>query len=142
MMGYLGFLCMWFTCFFVSFVTLLTDDTTGPVRDFTAVSQLVCCANLVSMGWGMTNGVKPTQASMLTINLDLFVTWLAFAYYGGGDVLSSSPIGVWNYIQVCLFSVFSLQSMVGLFAIAVDPAGYQKYITGDDAEAETEMTEA
>ena len=127
-MGYFGFLAMWFSCFSISFFTMLADDTQGPVRDFTAVSQLICCTNLVSMSYGMMNRVPVTKASLFTINLDLFVTWTAFAYYGGSDVFSDSAIGVWNYIQVIMFSFFSASGIAGLFAIANDPNGFNKYL--------------
>ena len=51
-MGYIGFMAMWFSFFFVSFGVMLGDSTTGPLRDFCAVSQLLCCSNLV-MVWPM-----------------------------------------------------------------------------------------
>tara|TARA_Y100000389_G_C17435732_1_gene505385 strand:+ start:107 stop:580 length:474 start_codon:yes stop_codon:yes gene_type:complete len=138
-LGYTSFLILWFSCFSVSFVTLLVDSTTGPVRDFTAVSQLVCCTNLVSLGYGLTHNVKWSKASLLTVNMDLFISWTAFAYFGGGATLSSSPIGIWNYIQVVMFSVMSLANIVSLFAVALNQVGYRKYLEDSSGSPSAEV---
>ncbi len=38
-LGMRGMLAMWFSFFTTSFVVLLTDQQTGPLRDFTMLSQ-------------------------------------------------------------------------------------------------------
>ena len=57
-LGMTGMLTMWFSFFTTGFVVLLTDDQTGPLRDFSMVSQLVCCTNLGAMGYSVAHNVS------------------------------------------------------------------------------------
>ena len=127
-MGPFGFLVMWFSFFFTTFGVLLADSSVGAPRNFCFASQLVCCTNLISVAYAITNELDFTKVSMLTTPLDMFVTWLAFAYFGGSAVLSSTPIGVFNWIQVVMMGMMGLQMMFSLLAMAWDPAGYKKYL--------------
>ena len=111
---------------------MLVDPTVGPVRDFTAISQVICCTNLITLGYGLTHNVKWSKASLLTVNLDLFVSWTAFSYCGGGAVLSNSAIGIWNYIQIVMFSIMSIGNIITLFAIAINYKGYLEYLQKEE----------
>jgi hypothetical protein len=127
-MGPFGFLVMWFSFFFTTFGVLLADNSVGAPRNFCFASQLVCCTNLISVAYAMINELDFTKVSMLTTPFDMFVTWLSFAFFGGSAVLSSTPIGIFNWIQVVMQALMGLQMMVILLAMARDPVGYKKYL--------------
>ena len=127
-MGHFGFLLMWFSWFLTTFGVLLGDSSVGAPRNFCFASQLVCCTNIVSIVYSMTNNVDLSKASMLTGPLDMYVTWLSFAYFGGSAVFSTSAIGVFNVIQCVMQGMMTIQMTVGLLAMAKDPRGYKKYL--------------
>jgi len=128
-LGMVGFLGMWLSFFTTSFVVLLVDDTQGPMRDFCVASQLLCCTNLASMGWAITNNVSWSKASFLTLHFDTFGTLLAFAYYGGGDVLDSSTLGVWNTVCVAGTAMNTVFGLAALYHVAKDYKGFRDYLT-------------
>ena len=132
-LGNLGFFILWYFFFITSFVILLVDDSTGATRDFLVGSQLVCCLNLAALGYAITNNISWSKASFLTISVDMFVTWTLFAYFGGTDVFSKTPIGVWNIVQIVLSAVFTIPTMGGIILIANDYEGYEKYLHPEDA---------
>ena len=127
-LGMTGFLTMWLSFFTTSFVVLLVDDTQGPARDFCAASQLLCCTNLASVGWALVNNKSWSNAHLYTMNFDTFGTLLAFAYFGGGDVLGSSTLGVWNSVQVVGTAMNTLFGLVSLYAVANDHKGFVEYL--------------
>ena len=132
--GVLSFMPMWFAFFFTSFGVMLGDDSLGAPRNFCAVSQIVCCSNLVAMGYAVTNNVALSKANQLTGPLDFFVTWTSLAYFGGSAVFSTTPIGIFNYIQVPIMAFMTVPTLIGLVAIARDPKGYQQYLQTLDNE--------
>tara|TARA_Y100000590_G_C15635830_1_gene982960 strand:+ start:981 stop:1430 length:450 start_codon:yes stop_codon:yes gene_type:complete len=135
-MGVYGFMPVWFLFFFVSFGVMIMDDSVGVSRDFCAVSQIICCFNLCAMGYAVTNNMALSKANLLTGPLDMFVTWTAFAYYGGTAVFSSTPIGIFNNIQVPIMALMTIPTLIGLISVAKDPAGYQRYLAGESGSTE------
>jgi len=131
-LGMTGFLTMWLCFFTTSFGVLLADDTQGPARDFCAASQLLCCTNLASVGWALVNNKSWSKANFYTMNFDTFGTWLAFAYFGGGDVLGSSTLGVWNGVQVVGTALNTVFGVVTMYAVAKDHQGFVDYLEGGD----------
>jgi len=131
-MGSRGFLFLWLIFFTISFVVLLVDDTQGPARDFCVVSQLLCCSNLVSMGWAISNNIDWTKAHFYTLHLDTFGTLIAFAYFGGFDVIEGPELSVWNGVQMVGTAINALIGVIGLFAVAGDYDGFEKYIKGEE----------
>ena len=129
-MGKCGFLGMWLSFFTTSFVVLLVDDTQGPARDFCAASQLLCCTNLASMGWMMVNNDSWSKANFFTLNFDTFGTLLAFAYYGGSDVLGSSVLGTWNTVQLVGTAMNTAFGVSSLYLVAKDHSGFTRYLQG------------
>ena len=127
-MGMRGMLAMWFSFFTTSFVVLLTDHQTGSLRDFTMVSQLACCTNLAAMGYSVANKVSLSKTSFYTLNFDTFATLLAFAYFGGGDLLNSTPLGVWNTIQLVGTTMNALFGVASLYMVNGDYNGFQTYL--------------
>ena len=132
-MGMRGMLTMWFSFFTTSFVVLLTDHQTGSLRDFTMVSQLVCCSNMAAIGYSVANNVSWSKTSFYTLHFDTFATLLAFAYFGGGDLLNSTPLGVWNTVQLVGTAMNALFAVSALYMVAGDYDGYQKYLEDDPA---------
>ena len=126
-LGMTGMLTMWLSFFTTSFVVLLVDDTQGPVRDFCAASQLLCCSNVVSMGWAIANNVDLTKASFLTLHFDTFGTLLALAYYGGDSVMNSSTLGVWNTVQVVGTVMNAVYAVASLYTVARDYNGFRDH---------------
>jgi hypothetical protein len=126
--GVYGFMPIWFAFFLTSFGVMLGDSSVGAPRNFCAVSQIICCTNLCAMAYSITNNVPLSKANLLTGPLDMMVTWTAFAYFGGLSVFSTSPIGIFNYVQVPIMAIMTIPTLVGLVAIAKNPAGYQQYL--------------
>ena len=129
-LGMRGMLTMWFSFFTTGFVVLLTDDQVGPLRDFAMVSQLVCCTNLAAMGHSVANNVSWSKANFYTLHFDTFATLLAFAYFGGDNLLNSTPLGVWNYVQLVGTAMNALFAVSSLYLVAGDYEGYRKYLAG------------
>ena len=140
-LGMRGMLTMWFSFFTTGFVVLLTDDQVGPLRDFTTVSQLVCCTNLAAFGHSVANNVSLQKSTFYTLNFDTFATLLAFAYFGGGDLLNSTPLGVWNYIQFVFTVMNAAWGVATLYVVNGDYAGFQKYLGASAPPAIENMTE-
>lgn len=131
-LGMRGMMAMWFSFFTTGFVVLLTDDQTGPLRDFTMVSQLVCCTNLAAMGYSAANNVSLSKTTYYTLNFDTFATLFAFAYFGGGDLLNSTPLGVWNTVQLVGTVMNAIFGVAALYLADSDYAGFQAYLAGSD----------
>ena len=138
-MGKVGLLGMWLSFFTTSFVVLLVDDEQGPARDFCAASQLLCCTNLASMGWMAVNNVSWSKANFFTLNFDTFGTLLAFAYYGGGDVLGSSTLGTWNTVQVVGTAMNAVFGVSSLYMVVKDHGGFVRYLKGPTPSAITQV---
>jgi hypothetical protein len=139
--GMRGMMAMWFSFFTTGFVVLLTDDQVGPLRDFTAVSQLVCCTNLAAMGHSVANNVSLQKSTFYTFNFDTFATLLAFAYFGGGNLLNSTPLGVWNYIQFVFTVMNAAWGAAALYVVNSDYAGFQQYLDASAPAAIENVTE-
>ena len=132
-MGMRGMLTMWLSFFTTTFAVLLADDQTGPLRDFTMVSQLACCTNIIAMGYSVANNVSMSKTSFYALHFDTFATLLAFAYFGGGDLLNSTPLGVWNYVQLVGTSMNALFGVSALYMVAGDYDGFCAYLGGNPA---------
>ena len=126
-MGSLGMMAMWSSFYIITIICMLVDDTEGKVRNFSLASQAVCCINLCAIGWAITTKVDMVQASLYTMNADLGATILAWAYFGG-DVFSSSALGIWNYFHVIMGIMFFVNNMVGLAVIAMDHDGWLEFL--------------
>jgi hypothetical protein len=135
-MGMSGMLTMWLSFFTTSFVVLLTDDQVGVKRDFTMLSQLVCCVNLGAMGYSVANNVPWAKTHFYTLHFDTFATLLAFAYFGGGDVLDSTTLGVWNTVQLVGTAMNAVFGVSALYMVANDYTGFREYLGPPELETE------
>ena len=135
-MGKVGLLGLWLSFFTTSFVVLLSDDTQGPQRDFCAASQLLWCTNLASMGWAFMKNESWSKANYFTMNVDTFGTLLAFAYYGGSDVLGSSTLGAWNTVQLVGTIMNTVYGVSSLYMVAKDHDGFVNYLNTQQPHVE------
>ena len=126
-MSYKGFLIMWTSLFTTTLVVLSLDDSVGAPRNFCLVSQLICCTNLVSVGYGLNNKLPLSKVSLLTSGLDMCVTFTALAFLGT-SVFSTTPIGIFNYVQVPIMALMGLHYFISLFTCAFNPEGYENYL--------------
>ena len=133
-LGMTGMLTLWFTFFTTSFVVLLTDNQVGPLRDFSMVSQLVCCTNLAAMGYSVAHNVSLKKTFFYTMNFDTIATLTAFAYFGGGDLLNSTTLGVWNWVQVVFTVMNAVWGTAALYTVARDHEGFVKHLGDQDQE--------
>jgi len=140
-LGMTGMLTMWFSFFTTGFVVMLTDDQMGPLRDFSMVSQLVCCTNLAAMGYSVAHNVSLKKTFFYTMNFDTFATLLAFAYFGGGDLLNSSPLGVWNWVQFVFTVMNAAWGTAALYTVARDYKGFAKHVEDRPEEEEQVVIE-
>ena len=127
-MGMNGMLTLWFSFFTTSFAVLLSDETVGPQRDFCMLSQLLCCTNLAALGYSVAHDVSWSKANFYTMNFDTFGTLLAFAYFGGTDVLGSNTLGVWNSVQFAGTLMNALFGVSSLYMVGNDPRGFNEYL--------------
>jgi len=128
-LGKVGFLTLWSSAFFTSFIVLLVDDSTGAARNFCAVSQLACCTNLVSLGYSVMSNKSWSKAVFFTMNFDTFATWTAFAYFGGTAVFGTTPLGVWNAVQIAFTILNTLNGIAALYLVSKDHSGFEEYLT-------------
>ena len=68
------------------------------------------------------------------MNFDTFATLLAFAYFGGGDLLNSSPLGVWNWIQFVFTVMNAAWGAATLYTVARDYKGFAKHLEDSPEE--------
>ncbi|SVB25684.1 uncharacterized protein METZ01_LOCUS178538 [marine metagenome] len=125
-MGSLGMLTMWLAFYTTTVICMLVDDTEGKIRDFSLLSQVFCCINLCTLGWAITKRSNVVETSLLTVNTDLAATIVAWAYFGG-DVFSSSAIGVFNYFHVIFAFVMFINNLAGFVVIATDYDGWVEF---------------
>lgn len=133
-MGSLGLMLMWLSFYVVTVVCMLVDDTEGNVRDFALLSQVFCCINLSTLGWAIIKKSNVIESSLLTVNIDLAATIVAWAYFGG-DVFSSSAVGVFNYFHVIFAFVMFINNLVGLVVISTDYEGWLEFTGNDEVQA-------
>lgn len=140
-LGMKGMLTLWFSFFTTGFVVMLTDDQTGPLRDFSMVSQLVCCTNLGAMGYSIAHNVSLKRTFFYTMNFDTFATLFAFAYFGDCALLNSTPLGVWNWVQLVFTLMNTVWGMATLYIVAGDYKGYDAHVKGVPVTAVVEVTQ-
>ena len=68
------------------------------------------------------------------MNFDTFGTLLAFAYFGGNDILGSSTLGVWNSIEVAGTILNTIFGLASLYIVAKDHKGFNDYLTNESDE--------
>lgn len=124
-----GLYFLW-TCLYVAnFVALLTDNTTGVVRDFNLATNIISViyGALASANNIYGNGL-PSSMLLMAGPIHQYSHWLLFAYFGGADVLSSSAIGIMNWISMFVVGFFSLDMVVKTWYTSFYPEKYLEYV--------------
>ena len=124
-----GLYAMW-TCLFIgNLVTLLTDDTVGPSRDFNiwanGISVLYCGFSGLNNIYG--NGLPSTM--LVTIGpIHEYAYWLLFAYFKPDKVLGDHPLGVMNWVNTVFVGLFTLDMLVKTWYTTLYPTSYKQYV--------------
>ena len=124
-----GLYFLW-TCLYVAnFVALLTDSTTGVVRDFNVSSNIISViyGALASANNIYGNGL-PSSMLLMAGPIHQYSHWLLFAYFGGSDVLSSTAVGIMNWISMFVVGFFSVDMIVKTWYTAINPTKYLAYV--------------
>lgn len=134
-LGLGGLYLMW-TCLFVSnFVCLLVDDSTGAHRDFNVI------ANVLSVIYGGVASVNniygnklPSSMLLIAGPVHQYSFWILFGYYGGSDVLTSSEVGVMNYVFTVVVALFSIDMILKTWYVSLYPQVYLNYVDSSKKE--------
>lgn len=124
-----GLYLMWTILFVANFVSLLVDDTQGVIRNFNiftnAVSVIYCSIASVNNIYG---NQLPSSILLIAGPVHQYLHWLLFAYFGGSDVLSSSAIGVMNWISLFVVGIFSIDMIIKTWILSINPDYYTNYL--------------
>ena len=126
----LGGLYFLWTCLFVSnFVCLLVDDSSGVERDFNVITNVL---SVIYGGIASANNIYGNKlpSSMLLIAgpIHQYSFWILFGYFGGRDVLTSSAVGVMNYLFVVVVGLFSVDMILKTWYVSLYPQVYLDYV--------------
>ncbi len=124
-----GLYLMWTILFVANFVSLLVDDTQGVIRNFNiftnSVSVIYCSIASVNNIYG---NQLPSSTLLIAGPVHQYLHWLLFAYFGGTDVLSSSAVGVMNWISLFVVGIFSIDMIIKTWILSINPNYYTNYL--------------
>lgn len=123
-----GLYAMWTVLFIVNLICLCLDSTTGPVRDFNIASQILSSAYGLVSSINNIHGNKLPSTMLLSAGpFHQYNTWLLLAYYGG-NVYSTSAVGIYNGVLTCVIGVFTADMLVKSWVVAYNPKYYLDYV--------------
>lgn len=129
-----GLYAMWTILYIINLICLATDTTTGPVRDFNIASSLLSTVYTSISTVNVVYGNRKSSTMLLTAGpLHQYSTWLLLAYYGG-NVYSSSALGVLNGVYTVVVGIFTLDMVVKTWVIALKPDYYLNYLLEDEED--------
>ena len=76
----------------------------------------------------------PSTMLLIAGPIHQYSFWLLFAYYGADDVLTSSAVGVMNYIFVCVVGFFSIDMIMKTWFSSIYPLSYKSYVAENQIE--------
>jgi hypothetical protein len=124
-----GLYFLWTILFVSNFVCLLVDDSSGVHRDFNLITNLF---SVIYGGVASVNNIygnkMPSTMLLIAGPVHQYSFWLLFAYFGAGDVLTSSAVGVMNYIFVVVVAFFSLDMVMKTWYTSLFPDSYLDYV--------------
>lgn len=131
-----GLYFLWTSIYVANLVSLLTDNTSGSVRNFNIIvsGSSVIYPAAASMNSIYGNSL-PSSCLMIAGPIHQYLFWLVFAYFGGSDVLSRSSIGVMNWISVFLVGGFTFDMVLKTWFLSFDHKKYLKYVS-ENTESE------
>ena len=124
-----GLYLMW-TCLYVAnLAALLSDSSSGPVRNFNIwTNGFSVIYNALASANNIYGNKLPSSMLLTAGPIHQYLHWLLFAYFGGSDVLSGSPVGVMNWISLFVVGVFTLDMIVKTWICAFRPEWYREYV--------------
>lgn len=123
-----GLYALWTVLFIVNLICLCVDSTTGPVRDFNIASQILSSAYGLVSSINNIHGNKLPSTMLLSAGpFHQYNTWLLLAYYGG-NVYSTSAVGIYNGVFTCVIGVFTADMLVKSWVFAYNPKYYLDYV--------------
>ena len=126
-----GLYALWTALFVSNFVCMLSDSTTGPVRNFNVLANGLSVIYCGVAGFNNIYGNRMPSTLLITAGpVHQYAFWLLFAYFGGGNVLSGSPVGVMNWINLFVVGVFSVDMVVKTWASTLNTQQYLDYVNG------------
>jgi hypothetical protein len=124
-----GLYAMWTMLFVSNFVCLLVDDSSGVERDFNLISNIF---SVIYGGVASVNNIygnkMPSTMLLIAGPIHQYSFWLLFAYFGGADVLTSSAVGVMNYVSVVIVGLFSLDMIFKTWYTTLYTQEYLTYV--------------
>lgn len=134
-----GLYLMWTLLFVANFVSLLVDNTQGVIRNFNvwsnAVSVIYCSLASVINIFG---NKLPSSMLLIAGPIHQYLYWLLFAYFGGTDVLSSSEVGVMNWISLFVVGIFSIDMVIKTWVLTFNPDYYINYVKKETQNKESQ----
>ena len=67
-----------------------------------------------------------------------YLYWLLFAYFGGIDVLSSSKVGVMNWISLFVVRIFSIDMVIKTLVLTFNSDYYINYVKKETQNKESQ----
>ena len=124
-----GLYTLWTILYLLNFVCLLSDETTGAVRNFNVLSNGL---SVLYVGGTAVNNIygnqKPSTLLLSVGPVHQYAHWLLFAYFGGSDVLSSSPVGTMNWIGCFVVGLFTIDMVIKTWYITFNTQEYLDYV--------------
>ena len=126
-----GLYLMWTILYIVNLSCLSVDSSTGPLRDFNVICSIFSTIYTAVSSVNVIYGNNKSSTMLLIAGpIHQYSTWLLLAYYGG-NVYSSSPIGVLNGVYTVVVGIFTMDMVMKTWTIALKPQYYLDYIKED-----------
>jgi hypothetical protein len=127
-----GLYTMWTILYLINLICLVTDSTTGSIRDFNIASSLLSTVYTSVSTLNTVYGNRKSSTMLLTAGpIHQYSTWLLLAYHGG-NVYSTTPLGVLNGVYTVVVGIFTLDMVIKTWVVAVYPDYYLNYLLDDD----------
>lgn len=128
-----GLYTLWTVLYLLNFICLLSDNTVGPVRNFNILSNSL---SVLYVGGTTINNIygnaRPSTLLLSVGPIHQYAHWLLFAYFGGSDVLSNSPIGTMNWIGCFVVGLFTIDMIIKTWYLTFNLQDYLEYIKPDE----------
>lgn len=123
-----GLYTMWTVLYVINLLCLVTDSSTGPVRDFNILSSILSTGyTAVSSVNSIYGNGLPSSMLLIAGPVHQYSTWLLLAYYRGA-VYGSTPLGVLNVIYTVVVGVFTADMVAKTWKVAINPQYYLDYV--------------
>jgi len=124
-----GLYALWTAIFICNMVAFFVDNTTGAVRNFNIAVNGLSVIYPGLAGWNSIYGNgKPSSVLLIAGPIHQYLFWMLFGYFGGSDVLSSSELGVMNWISLFVVGGFSVDMVLKSWFLSLKRQEYLDYV--------------